>query len=151
MPCWALRKEEAENDGGVDRLFAADSHRGSLESAAARKGERRLIYALWGVVLLRLLVPFSLDWKLPSAEGAARTAYERTELSEAMLPYDSVSAPYAAGYSRSVLPEDDPIQPYLDAGRQLPSTGLSCTMRVRLRLRRSSCSCGPGRRCSPAI
>ena len=65
-------------------------------------------------------MPSSLDWKLPSAEGAARTAYGRTELSEAMLPYDSVSAPYAAGYSRSVLPEDDPIQPYLDAGEAAP-------------------------------
>ena len=80
----------------------------------------RLIYALWGVVLLRLLVPFSLELDLPSAEGAARTVYGRTELSEAMLPYDSVSAPYAAGYSRSVLPEDDPIQPYLDAGEAAP-------------------------------
>jgi beta-lactamase regulating signal transducer with metallopeptidase domain len=80
----------------------------------------RLIYALWGVVLLRLLVPFSLDLDLPSAEGAARTVYGHTELSDAMLPYDSVSAPYAAGYSRSVLPEDDPIQPYLDAGEAVP-------------------------------
>ena len=80
----------------------------------------RLIYALWGVVLLRLLVPFSLELDLPSAEGAARTVYGHTELSEAMLPYDSVSAPYAAGYSRSVLPEDDPIQPYLDAGEAAP-------------------------------
>ena len=80
----------------------------------------RLIYALWGVVLLRLLVPFSLELDLPSAEGAARTVYGRTELSEAMLPYDSVSAPYAAGYSRSVLPEDDPIRPYLDAGEAAP-------------------------------
>ena len=80
----------------------------------------RLIYALWGVVLLRLLVPFSLELDLPSAEGAVRTVYGHTELSEAMLPYDSVSAPYAAGYSRSVLPEDDPIQPYLDAGEAAP-------------------------------
>lgn len=92
----------------------------ALRTLLRGKVSARLIYALWGVVLLRLLVPFSLDWKLPSAEGAARTAYERTELSEAMLPYDSVSAPYAAGYSRSVLPEDDPIQPYLDAGEAAP-------------------------------
>ncbi len=92
----------------------------ALRALLRGKVSARLIYALWGVVLLRLLVPFSLDWKLPSAEGAARTAYERTELSEAMLPYDSVSAPYAAGYSRSVLPEDDPIQPYLDAGEAAP-------------------------------
>lgn len=92
----------------------------ALRALLRGKVSARLIYALWGVVLLRLLVPFSLDWKLPSAEGAARTAYERTELSEAMLPYDSVSAPYAAGYSRSVLPENDPIQPYLDAGEAAP-------------------------------
>lgn len=92
----------------------------ALRTLLRGKVSARLIYALWGVVLLRLLVPFSLDWNLPSAEGAARTAYERTELSEAMLPYDSVSAPYAAGYSRSVLPEDDPIQPYLDAGEAVP-------------------------------
>lgn len=92
----------------------------ALRTLLRGKVSARLIYALWGVVLLRLLVPFSLDWKLPSAEGAARTAYERTELSEAMLPYDSVSAPYAAGYSRSVLPENDPIQPYLDAGEAAP-------------------------------
>ena len=92
----------------------------ALRALLRGKVSARLIYALWGVVLLRLLVPFSLDWNLPSAEGAARTAYERTELSEAMLPYDSVSAPYAAGYSRSVLPEDDPIQPYLDAGEAAP-------------------------------
>ena len=92
----------------------------ALRTLLRGKVSARLIYALWGVVLLRLLVPFSLDWNLPSAEGAARTAYERTELSEAMLPYDSVSAPYAAGYSRGVLPEDDPIQPYLDAGEAAP-------------------------------
>lgn len=92
----------------------------ALRTLLRGKVSARLIYALWGVVLLRLLVPFSLDWNLPSAEGAARTAYERTELSEAMLPYDSVSAPYAAGYSRSVLPENDPIQPYLDAGEAAP-------------------------------
>jgi len=92
----------------------------ALRSLLRGRVSARLIYALWGVVLLRLLVPFSLELDLPSAEGAARTVYGRTELSEAMLPYDSVSAPYAAGYSRSVLPEDDPIQPYLDAGEAAP-------------------------------
>lgn len=92
----------------------------ALRTLLRGKVSARLIYALWGVVLLRLLVPFSLELDLPSAEGAARTVYGRTELSEAMLPYDSVSAPYAAGYSRSVLPEDDPIQPYLDAGEAAP-------------------------------
>lgn len=92
----------------------------ALRTLLRGKVSARLIYALWGVVLLRLLVPFSLDWNLPSAEGAARTVYGHTELSEAMLPYDSVSAPYAAGYSRGVLPEDDPIQPYLDAGEAAP-------------------------------
>lgn len=80
----------------------------------------RLIYALWAVVLLRLLLPFSLDLSLPSAEGAARAVYGRTELSEALLPYERVTAPYAAGQSRGVLPEDDPIQPYLDAGEAAP-------------------------------
>ena len=64
----------------------------------------RLIYALWGLVLLRLLVPFSPELGLPSAEAAAREVYERTELSEAMLPYERVTAPYAAGQSRGVLP-----------------------------------------------
>ncbi len=92
----------------------------ALRTLLRGKVSARLIYALWGVVLLRLLVPFSLELDLPSAEGAARTVYGRTELSEAMLPYDSVSAPYAAGYSRSVLPEDDPIRPYLDAGEAAP-------------------------------
>ena len=92
----------------------------ALRSLLRGRVSARLIYARWGVVLLRLLVPFSLELDLPSAEGAARTVYGRTELSEAMLPYDSVSAPYAAGYSRSVLPEDDPIQPYLDAGEAAP-------------------------------
>lgn len=92
----------------------------ALRTLLRGKVSARPIYALWGVVLLRLLVPFSLELDLPSAEGAARTVYGRTELSEAMLPYDSVSAPYAAGYSRSVLPEDDPIQPYLDAGEAAP-------------------------------
>ena len=80
----------------------------------------RLIYALWGLVLLRLLVPFSPELGLPSAEGAAREVYGRTELSEAMLPYERVTAPYAAGQSRGVLPEDDPIQPYIDAGEPAP-------------------------------
>lgn len=80
----------------------------------------RLIYALWGLVLLRLLVPFSPELGLPSAEAAAREVYERTELSEAMLPYERVTAPYAAGQSRGVLPEDDPIQPYIDAGEPAP-------------------------------
>lgn len=92
----------------------------ALRTLLRGKVSARLIYALWGVVLLRLLVPFSLELDLPSAEGAVRTVYGHTELSEAMLPYDSVSAPYAAGYSRSVLPEDDPIQPYLDAGEAAP-------------------------------
>lgn len=80
----------------------------------------RLIYALWGLVLLRLLVPFSPELGLPSAEAAAREVYGRTELSEAMLPYERVTAPYAAGQSRGVLPEDDPIQPYIDAGEPAP-------------------------------
>lgn len=80
----------------------------------------RLIYALWGLVLLRLLVPFSPELGLPSAEAAAREVYESTELSEAMLPYERVTAPYAAGQSRGVLPEDDPIQPYIDAGEPAP-------------------------------
>ena len=92
----------------------------ALRTLLRGKVSARLIYALWGVVLLRLLVPFSLELDLPSAEGAVRAVYGHTELSEAMLPYDSVSAPYAAGYSRSVLPEDDPIQPYLDAGEAAP-------------------------------
>ena len=83
----------------------------ALRTLLRGKVSARLIYALWGVVLLRLRVPFSLELDLPSAEGAARTVYGRTELSESMLPYDSVSAPYAAGYSRSGLPEDDPIRP----------------------------------------
>lgn len=123
----------------------------ALRTLLRGKVSARLIYALWGVVLLRLLVPFSLELDLPSAEGAVRTVYGHTELSEAMLPYDSVSAPYAAGYSRSVLPEDDPIQPYLDAGRPPPNTAWSCVARARPRPRPGSCSCGPGRRCSRAI
>lgn len=99
----------------------------ALRSLLRGRVSARLIYALWGVVLLRLLLPFSLELNLPSAEGAAMTVYEHTELSNVMLPYDSISAPYAEGYSRGVLPEDDPIQPYVDAGEAVPE------FRVQLR------------------
>lgn len=99
----------------------------ALRSLLRGRVSARLIYALWGVVLLRLLLPFSLELNLPSAEGAAMTVYEHTELSNVMLPYDSISAPYVEGYSRGVLPEDDPIQPYVDAGEAVPE------FRVQLR------------------
>lgn len=50
----------------------------ALRSLLRGRVSARLIYALWGVVLLRLLLPFSLELNLPSAEGAAMTVYEHT-------------------------------------------------------------------------
>lgn len=60
------------------------------------KVSARLIYSLWALVLLRLLLPFSIELGAPSAESAVRTVYERTEFASIAFPAEATPAVQAA-------------------------------------------------------
>lgn len=75
-----------------------------LRRLLAERASARLRYALWGLVLLRLLIPVSVA----ASPISIMSVYERSELSDALVPVEWVELPYVerSGY---VAPESDPV------------------------------------------
>ena len=64
----------------------------ALRPLLRRRVSARVVYALWALVLLRLLLPFSIELGAPSAEAAVRTVYERAEPAVQAVPAQAAPA-----------------------------------------------------------
>jgi beta-lactamase regulating signal transducer with metallopeptidase domain len=87
-----------------------------LRAVLNERASARLRYALWGLVLLRLLVPVTPF----DSPVSVVSIYERSELSEALIPVERVTLPYVPGVNGSVAPEDDPVKKKWDTGEDVP-------------------------------
>lgn len=87
-----------------------------LRAILRDKASARLRYALWGLVLLRLLVPvtpFNSPVSVPSV-------YARSQLSQELIPVERITLPYVEGVNGYVAPADNPVQKKKDAGEAVP-------------------------------
>lgn len=86
-----------------------------LRRLLAARANARLRYALWGLVLLRLLIPVSFAMSPVSI----MSVYARSSLAGALVPVKRIELPYVErnGY---VAPESDPVRQKRDAGERVP-------------------------------